>query len=863
MMRFYLLMAAGLLAAVPATAAPSLRLGEDVVPTFQAVELKLDAGQTEYGGRVEIDLSVRKAVEHFDLHAEDMTLTSVSLEGPTGTVDAGHERLDSERVRIVPTARLTEGPHRLLIEFQGPFSTQAVGLYRMEQDGQGYAFTQFEADDARGAFPCFDEPGFKIPWQLTVAVPEAHMVVSNTPVESETSAEGWTTTVFKKTKPLPSYLVALAAGPLETVEMPGLGVPARIVTLPGQTALTSIAIEQTPPLLQAMEAYFGQPYPYEKLDYIAIPEYWPGAMEHPGAITFASSILLLDPEAASLGQRRLLAKVIGHELAHQWFGNLVTMEWWDDLWLNESFADWMGDKITHQVFPRFRMDLEVVDDTQGVLSSDSRPAASPIRREVKNTDTLLQDVGVHYAKGKAVLDTFEAWIGPDRFRKGVLAYLKANAWGNATSEDLWTALDDASGGQVAAPLATFIDQPGVPLVVIDSLGEGRVRLTQSRFATAGAELEPFTWAIPVSLGYSAGGETHTKVVLLDTESQVVDLGQEPDWLGPKAGARGYYRWSLSDEALSGLIAHAPARLTAAERMDLVGNLGAQLEAGSLDGGGFLEALVDLASDPEPMVVASVLDHLNGLEQAFVPAELEGAFAAYLRHALRPALDRIGLLPRDGESETATLVRPRLIAWLGDEGRDPEVLAFADEQAAAYLKDPATVPSSIAAVCLVLASREGDEARFEMLRERFENARTPTDRGRFLASLGGFRDPALVDKALDYAFSGPLRSNELFTIPMGVRNTAQGRQRTYVWMTENYGRLGERLPEMFMGMMPLLAGGCSAERLDAARTFFMKEENKVSGTERSLGRTAAQVNDCLALRAREGESVRSFLETVES
>ena len=290
MNRGLLLLAGGLLACGGSTAtAESGRLGRDVVPTFQAVDLRLDADQVDYSGRAEIALSVHEAVEHFDLHAEDMTVKSVSLEGPAGTVDARHERIDPERVRITAAGPLAKGKHTLRLDFEGPFNTQAVGLYRMEQDGQGYAFTQFEADDARGAFPCFDEPGFKIPWQLTVAVPEGHIVVSNTPVESESTAEGWTTTVFKKTKPLPSYLVALAAGPLETVEMPGLDVPARIVTLPGQTALTSIAIEQTPPLLEAMESYFGQPYPYEKLDYIAIPEYWPGAMEHPGAITFASS----------------------------------------------------------------------------------------------------------------------------------------------------------------------------------------------------------------------------------------------------------------------------------------------------------------------------------------------------------------------------------------------------------------------------------------------------------------------------------------------------------------------------------------------------------------------------------------------
>ena len=847
----------------PTSAADAVRLGHDVVPTFQAVALEVDADRTDYRGSVTITLRVREATDHFDLHAQDMELTSVALEGPEGTVDARHERVDAERVRIVAAEALSPGEHTLRIAFEGPFNTQAVALYRMEQDGAGFAFTQFEADDARGAFPCFDEPGFKIPWQLTVKVPEAHIAVSNTPVENQTTSESWTTFVFQKTRPLPTYLIALATGPLETVEMPGLGVPARIVTLPGRTGLTAIAIEQTPPILRALERYFGQPYPFEKLDFIAIPEYWPGAMEHPGAITYASSILLLDAASASLAQRRFLAKVISHELAHMWFGDLVTMQWWDDLWLNESFADWMGDKITHQVFARFRMDLEVIDDAQGVMATDASPAAVAIRRKVKSTDTLLQDVGTYYNKGKAVLDMFEAWIGPETFREGVLAYLAANAWGNATADDLWKALDAASGGRVSAPLASFIDQPGVPLIEVESLGEGRVRLSQSRFATAGAELEAQLWSLPVTLRYSTGNEATTRVVLLDSATTVVDLGDELAWIYPKADARGYYRWRMSDEALSSLTADASARLTEAERMDLVGNLAAQLGAGTLDGGAFLAALERLAADPEPMVVASVLDHFDDLQRAFVPADLEPAFAAYLRRALRPALHRLGPMPRDGESETATLVRPRLLFWLGDNGQDEEILRFAEEKAAAYLEDPGSVPPSIASVCLNLVSMNGDAERFEMLRQRFETAATPTERARYLGSLGWFRDPTVVERALDYSFSGPLRTNELFSIPRRVRQTAAGRQRAYVWLTRNYAQLGERLPDMYQGFLPLFAGGCSAERLESAQAFFSRPEHQAAGTERALGRVAAQVNECLTLRAREGQSVRTFLETAES
>ena len=841
-----------------AARADDSRLGRAVVPTFQAVELEVDARRSDYRGQVEIAIEVKEGTDRFRLHAREMTLTSLRLWGEGGNVPAEHEEREDE-VWVTAAAALSPGNYTLTIGFEGPFNTKAVALYRMEQDGLAYAFTQFEAKDARGAFPCFDEPGFKIPWQLTVRVPQSHVAVSNTPVERDTLAGGWRSFVFRKTKPLPSYLVALATGPLDTVDMPGLGVPGRIVTTKGQSGLTGLAAEMAPPLLGALEAYFGRPYPYEKLDFIAIPEYWPGAMEHPGAITYAAELLLLDPGTATIGQRRLLAKVIAHELAHQWFGDLVTMQWWDDLWLNESFADWMGDRVTHETFPRFRIDLEIVDDVQRVMVGDARPTAGAIRRPVTSTDTLLQDVGVQYAKGKAVLNMFEAWIGPAVFRRGVLAYLDENAWGNATSESLWRALDETSNGRISRPLDTFISQPGLPLVTVEPLGGGRARLSQKRFASKGVALAPQTWSIPVALAYGAGGDRASRVVLLEGESTIVDLGSEPEWIHANAGARGYYRWSVPATTLSTLATQGVGVLSPAERMELLGNLSALLGAGQIHGGDVLAALKVMGGDPEPMVVGAVLDRLDALEDAFVPDDLQGAWAAYLRRSLRPALEHMGTRPRDGESETATLVRPRLLVWLGDDGADPEVRRFADEQAAAHLEDPSSVPPSIVSACLRLSSMRAGAGRFDLLQKRFESAKAPTERGLYLRSLGAFREPALVDRALDYAFSGPLRANELFVIPRGVGEAPPGRERAWRWMRENYSRLGERLPAEFMGFMPLFATGCSAERLQAAREFFSLPAHRVQGTEQALGRVAAQVDDCLSLRAREGETVRRFLE----
>ncbi|MCG6926372.1 MAG: ERAP1-like C-terminal domain-containing protein [Acidobacteria bacterium] len=313
---------------------------------------------------------------------------------------------------------------------------------------------------------------------------------------------------------------------------------------------------------------------------------------------------------------------------------------------------------------------------------------------------------------------------------------------------------------------------------------------------------------------------------------------------------------------TGLTADAGTILSEAERMDLVGSLSALLGAGTLDGGRYLAALEGLAADPEPMVVGSVLDALGGVQKPFVPADLEGEYAAYLHRALRPALDGVGFRPREGESETTTLVRPRLLLWLGDDGRDPEVQRFAREQATTYLDDPGSVPASIAGACLILASMDGSPKQFDAMMQRFESAEVPTECARYLQALGAFRDPALVERALDYAFSGPLRTNELFTIPANLTRTASGSDRAFRWMTEDYSTLAERLPPELMGFMPYFADGCSAERLESARAFFGEPEHQATGTTRMVGRVAAQLDECLALQARAGDSARRFLERAQ-
>jgi alanyl aminopeptidase len=834
------------------------RLGDIVEPVKQTIKLTVDPSTPAYSGSTEIALRVNQTADHIRLHADGIEISSLELLAPTGPLETEHAVQD-DVLTVTAGTPIEAGEYTLRIEFSNEFNTQAVGLYRMEAEGVGYAYTQFEDIDARKAFPCFDEPAFKIPFQLTITAREQDTVVTNTPVASESVADGWKTIAFGQTKPLPTYLLAIAVGPMDSVEIPGLPVPGRIYTPKGMTGMATYSAQLTAPILEALQDWFGMPYPYEKLDFISIAEYWPGAMEHPGAITFSDRILLLDPQQVSARQKRVAALVIAHELAHQWFGNLVTMEWWDDLWLNESFADWMGDKMVVQLYPEMRHDLAEMGSVNRIMSTDSRATAEPVRQPVEKAGDLIANVGLAYAKGKAVIDMFERWIGETAFRSGVHQYLEQNAWGNAEAADFWRALSEAAGSDVASSMATFLEQPGVPLVEVSAAGN-TVFLKQSRFANHGVELPPQTWRIPVALRIGADGQVLQRTVLLaEPEQQLVLPGVDSiEWIMPAADGAGYYRWSIGDEPLKVLVSDASDLLSDRERIALMGNLGAALDGGMIGGETHVQAVSSFANDPEPLVISAVLDELDKVDNTFVTPELEDGFAAYIKRSLSPLVDRYGVAQRTGESETVTAFRPRLLLWMGAVARDESIVAWAKETSQRYAQDPSSVDPSLAGVSLRIVAKDGDAKLFEEYARRFEEASSPALRSNYLQALGAFEDPAIRDRALTYVLEGPLRPNELFTIPTGIAQTNEGANLTFQWMTDHYAQITQRMPPLFVPFLARFGGGCDAERLERAKRFFSDPAHRVDGTDKQLEQTETQVMDCVRLQEREAENVAAYL-----
>lgn len=830
-------------------------LSKQTKPVSQAVSLALDPTKDEFSGSTDIKIQVLEKTKVIQLNGVDYTASNIQLTG-NQACDMTAKILDTGIVNLVCEQEIKPGSYNLHLDFSAPFNRQSVGLYKTVDAGVPYLFTQFEMSDARRSFPVFDEPEYKIPFQITITAPSNEKVYSNTPVQS-TKVEGELTThVFAQTKPLPSYLVAYAVGQFEEVTIEGMKIPARVITTKGKIALAEYAVKEMPAILAALEAYFGVDYPYKKLDSIAVPEFPFGAMENAGLVTYREDILLLDEQSANQNTKQSSVSVVAHELAHQWYGNLVTMEWWNDLWLNEAFASWMAAKVTHQLHPEFESDLRLSKNR--VMSMDARLSTKPIRKPIKTEADIMDGLGLAYSKGSAVLSMVENWIGEESFKQGIRQYIKDHAFKNTQADDLWNALSKASGKDVGKVLSTFIEQSSYPLITVDVKGQ-TLTLSQQRFVFAGSKAPAQSWVVPVSIKYGKGDKIISTSILLDSDTKTLDLEFTPDWIYPDADAMGYYRWLLDDKQLANLLANAKTKLTARERKALISSADALLDGGFISAGDLLAILAEFIDDDHPQIVSSALSYLQIQKKTFIDASNEVEWAKFISAKAKIAIDKYGLVATPGESIEISKLRPSLIAILAFEGKDKAVIRDAKLASQAYIAGDKSVDAYLIGTQLQIAIYFGNDALIQRVKNEFETTKNPQKRTKLMYALGYVAEPKQQKAILDYSLTDKLNAPDLKYIMAGQSYTQVREALFRDWVYNNYEVVKEKLPPFSVAKLPNYTGmGCDLKALQQTNRFFEPKLEASPEFKRTLAKLNEKVKNCVKLKTREQASVDSYL-----
>jgi puromycin-sensitive aminopeptidase len=706
---------------MPTAKRPSrFRLARDVRPAEYRLHLHPDLDAGTFRGDVRIAVTLDKARREIVLHAADLVLDAASVLVGGETIPAKTSLSKADDTVTLRTSRpIPKGEATLDLRFHGALSQHLRGFYAASANGVRYAFTQCETADARRILPCFDEPAFKARFRVSVTAPRAHTVLSNAPVEREEPIDADDRIVhFAPTPPLSTYLLALAVGPLESSEVRHLGrTPIRVWYVAGKAHLAAFGLEAGVETLRRLEEYFGLPYPYDKLDLVAVPDFEAGAMENAGAVFFRETLLLLDPETVSLPERKRAAEVIAHELAHMWYGDLVTMAWWDDLWLNEAFATWMAYRVVDDWKPEWRMWQSFEHDRAGALGLDALAHTHPIYAEVRSVAEATENFDlITYEKGAAVVRMIEHYLGPDLFRAGVRIYMRRHREGNAVAADLWRALEEASKKEVARVAQSWIAQPGFPLVSMKPApGNGvALQVRQERFYAdpkVPAEKRRQRWPLPLVVKLPGD---RVERVLVDKATQTVPLkGKRPAWYFGNAAAGGFYRVLHDADTRAALLADMSV-LTPVERLALVGDQWALVRGDRATVDSFLDVADALGDEADHDVLDGITGPLAALDDVVVVqgSELQHALRTWISRRFGPALTQLGWTPGADEPDPARLRRAALVRLVGGVAEDPEVLDEARARLDAYLSDRRTLEPNLADPVAGLAARAGDDALYE-------------------------------------------------------------------------------------------------------------------------------------------------------
>jgi len=863
-----------------AAAAPRtkpFRLSPDVVPSDVDLKLELDPSRSDrYRGEVAIEVDVARGRRRIELHA-------VGLRVGRARVVAGERAL---RARVVPHPErqmialelpepLARGRARIELAFAGRLRRDLSGLYAASSGERRLAFTQLEPAEARKLLPCFDEPSMKARWQISLTTGEANEVVSNSPIERvERSGDGTKTVHFARTPRLSSYLLALAVGELVASRTERAGATEiRVFHLPGKQALVEFGLEAARETLLRLERYFDLPYPYAKLDLVAVPDFEFGAMENAGAVFFRETLLLLDPKAATLAEKKRAAEVICHELAHMWYGDLVTMAWWDDLWLNEAFATWMAFRIVDEWQPEWRMWHDFQHHRAAALDLDALSNTHPIYAPVRTPEEANENFDlITYEKGASVVRMLERYLGPETFRDGVRRYIRRHAEGNAVASDLWNALAEAAGEPVEPIARAWIEQSGHPLVRVrrsERNGHAGLELEQERFfeakssaVRASEDARAARWPVPWvgRVGAARDGEASLLRHLLSKRREFVELPDAAiDFVYANADEGGFFRPLHGEAECRALIAALPS-LAASERMGFVDHQWALARAGEASVASLLDLLNALRDERDPDVLATAKRPLASLATRLAPdvsRECERRTRAWVELAFGDQADELGFDVRAGEDEATRVRRGVIVEIVGQIGQATRIVCEAAERCRRYVADRASLDPNLADAVVSIAAAHGDAWLYDELLRAMREARTPQEQRRFLFALCDFENAEGVDRTLALALTDAVPSQDVAHVIVRLLANRAARERTWDFVRARWSKLRDRMGALLAARViqatPALA--TRAHRIEVARFF---RANPVPAGARALRQALERFEAYEAFRERGGAELDAYL-----
>jgi len=851
--------------------APAQRLPELATPENYNLTIQPNFTSDDFTGDETIQIRVLKPTSEIILNSAEIEFreASISAGSTTQTAKVTIEK-EKEMAVLAVDQPIAPGPATIFIRYRGIFNGELRGFYLSRVGGRKYAITQFEATDARRAFPCFDEPAYKATFDVTVVTEQGLVAISNGKVIADAPGPGATqhTIRFSTTPRMSSYLVALAVGEFESIAGEEDGIPIHVWTTAGKTQQAGFALEVARYSLHFFDQYFEIKYPFGKLDMIEVPDFSSGAMENTAAIVFHDTDLLLDTNQASVVERKNVATTVAHEISHQWFGDLVTMAWWDDLWLNEGFANWMQSKPIAAWKPEWHVELDDVKDSEKALGLDALASTHPIHQEADTPDRineLFDDIS--YRKAAAVLRMVEHYVGAETFRSGVNLYLRQHAYGNATSQDFWKALAAASRQPVENIMVSFVNQPGAPLVSANAVCENnstRVTLSQRRyfsdrrlFAAGSKEL----WAIPVCLKLGSANSqpaVEERCKLLTAEQDNFEVpGKCAGWLMANAQSAGYYRSSYPPSVLREISDAFETELQPQERITLLGDVWASVRIGQQSVADYLEFVQPLRTERNYAVMDELTEQLDYVAAYLVTDVDRASYQNWLRQLLQPAALELGWKPLPSESNDRKALRPEVLYALGHAGGDAQVLAEASRLAKQALVDPASVDSSLSATVFALAAENGRASFYDRILRRMKETSSGEEYSLLMETLPRFRDPELLSRTLQFALTPEVRGQDVAKLIAGVMENPAGQKLGWDFLRTHWEEVRKAVPEFDSSELVQATGTfCESGLRNQAWDFFAN--HKVPPAERTLQQALERMDSCLDLKAQQAAPLAVWL-----